>query len=333
MRIRRRELWFVGPKKVELREGAPGPALGPGQVKAHALYSAISQGTELLLYRGEGPQVFDSSLLSEAVQGFPLRYGYCWVGQIVESGAADVSMGQHVLALRPHGDEHVLAADEMRVLPDAVPPLRATLAPMLETAVNIVWDSGVGLGDRVVVLGGGVVGLLAAMLCKRAGASVVAMVEPSARRRHCAQLLGVDEARPPEEDAPAADADVVIEATGSPALLDRAIAHAAFEATIVVASFYGERRTPISLGDAFHRRRLLLKSSQVSHLPAAKLARWSHARRFALVLELLVDSRLDGLIDPAVPFDVAAATYARLDADPVTALHTVFAYDLQQRRV
>ena len=332
MRTRRRELWFVGPKKVELREGEPTPAPGPGQVKAQALYSAISQGTELLLYQGEGPQVFDSSLAA-TVQGFPLRYGYCWVGQIVESGAGDVSMGQHVLALRPHGDEHILAVDEMRALPDAVPPLRATLSPMLETAVNIVWDSGVGLGDRVVVLGGGIVGLLAAMLCKRAGASLVAIVEPSARRRRCAELLGVDEARPPDADEPAGDADVVIEATGSPALLDRAIAHAAFEATVVVASFYGERRSPISLGDAFHRRRLQLKSSQVSHLPAAKLARWSHARRFALVLEVLGDSRLDGLIDPVVPFDAASATYARLDADPGAALHTVFAYDLQPRRV
>jgi 2-desacetyl-2-hydroxyethyl bacteriochlorophyllide A dehydrogenase len=332
MKIRRRELWFVGPKQVELREGAPVPAPGPGQVKARALYSAISQGTELLLYRGEGPQVFDSSLAATA-EGFPLRYGYCWVGQVVESGAGEVSIGQPVLVLRPHGDEHVLAVDEMHVLPDAVPPIRATLAPMLETAVNIVWDSRVGLGDRVVVLGGGVVGLLAAMLCKRSGASFVALVEPSARRRRCAEILGVDVALPPDSDAPAGEADVVIEATGNPALLDCAIAHAAFEATVVVASFYGERRSPISLGDGFHRRRLQLKSSQVSHLPAAKLARWSHARRFALVLELLGDSRLDGLIDPLVPFDGAPETYARLDADPGATLHTVFAYDLQETRV
>ena len=328
MRIRRRELWFVGPKSVELREGEPLAAPGPGQVKAQALYSAISQGTELLLYRGEGPQVFDLSL-AKPVQGFPLRYGYCWVGKVVESGAGDVSIGQHVLALRPHGDEHVLCADEMRVLPEDLPPVRATLSPMLETAVNIVWDSGVGLGDRVVVLGGGVVGLLTAMLCKRSGAAFVAVVEPSARRRRCAVLWGIDEARPPDADAPAGDADVVIEATGNPALLDRAVAHAAFEATIVVASFYGDRRSPVSLGDAFHRQRLHLKSSQVSHLPAAKLARWSHTRRFALVLELLGDSRLDGLIEPAVSFDAAPATYARLDADPGAALHTVFDYDLQ----
>jgi threonine dehydrogenase-like Zn-dependent dehydrogenase len=204
---------------------------------------------------------------------------------------------------------------------------------MLETAVNIVWDSAAGLGDRVVVLGGGIVGLLAAMLCKRAGASFVAIVEPSARRRRCAELLGLDDARSPEADTPAGDADVVIEATGSPALLDRAIAHAAFEATVVVASFYGERRSLISLGDAFHRRRLQLKSSQVSHLPAAKLARWSHARRFGLVLELLGDSRLDALIEPPVPFDSAPATYVRLDADPGASLHTVFAYDLQQPQV
>jgi 2-desacetyl-2-hydroxyethyl bacteriochlorophyllide A dehydrogenase len=332
MRIRRRELWFVGPNKVELREGEPLAAPGPGQVKARALYSAISQGTELLLYRGEGPRSFDPSL-AQASRGFPMRYGYCWVGHIVESGAGDAWLGKHVLALRPHGDEHLLSTEEIRVLPDAIPAARATLAPMLETAVNIVWDAGVALGDRVVVLGGGVVGLLTAMLCKRSGASLVSLVEPSARRRDCGLRLGIDEVRTPEADAPAGDADVVIEATGNPALLDRAIAHAAFEGTVVVASFYGQRRSPISLGDGFHRRRLQLKSSQVSHLPASKLARWSHARRFVLVLELLADSRWDELVEPPIPFDEASATYARLNADPGSSLHTVFAYDLRQPEV
>lgn len=325
MRTEASELWFVAPGRVEIRR-APSPAeVGLEEIRARGICSAVSQGTELLLYRGEGPPVFDPSLAT-AGRELPMRYGYCWVGEVVESRAARVPVGERILALCAHGDEHVLPGRAIHALPQGIPSPRATLAPKLETAVNVVWDAGLALGDRVVVLGGGVVGLLVASLCKRAGASSVRLVEPSQRRRRTAERLGVGEVRAPDEDTPAGDADLVIESTGNPALLDRAIAHAGQEATVVVASFYGERRSPISLGDAFHRRRLQLKSSQVSHLPPAKSARWSHERRLAFALELLADPVWDALIDPPVPFEEAPAVYARLDADPGAALHTVFAY-------
>jgi 2-desacetyl-2-hydroxyethyl bacteriochlorophyllide A dehydrogenase len=320
-----RELWFTAPRAVEVREGRP-PALGPHQLLARAIASGISQGTELLLYRGEGKSPFDPSLDPPGAPIYPRRYGYAWVGEVVErgEGVEGFAAGTRVFALAPHGDLHVLRADTAQVLDERIPPSRAVLAASLETAVTCVWDSGASLGDEVVVLGGGVIGLLAAWLAAGAGGRV-RMVEPSARRRALARVLGLS-AVAPEEDHPRADADVVIEATGDPAVLDRAIAHAAQEATVVVASFYGARTAPVSLGTEFHRRRLVLRASQVSAVPAGRSPRWTLARRFSLVRALLADARLDALLDPPVAFDSAPEVYARLDRAPGDATQTVFVY-------
>jgi threonine dehydrogenase-like Zn-dependent dehydrogenase len=155
----------------------------------------------------------------------------------------------------------------------------------------------------------------------------VRLIEPHPRRRRAAAVFEIDEAVSPEDDAPAGEADVVIEATGNPACLDRAIAHAGRDATVVVASFYGDRKDPVALGSDFHRRRIGLKASQVSSIPPRMSARWDAARRFDLVLALLADARLDTLVDPPVPFDRAPQTYARLCAEPGDSLETVFSYD------
>jgi len=322
---RARELWFTGPHAVEVKAGFV-PPLAPGHVLARALASGVSQGTELLLYRGEGPVPFDPSLDAPRTPTFPRRYGYAWVGEVVETGAGvDASLaGTRVFALAAHGDLHALDAGALRPLDPAVPPARAVLAASLETAVTCVWDGGIALGDRVVVLGGGVVGLLVARLAARAGADV-RVVEPSSRRRSVARGWGLA-AVTPDADAPGADADVVVEATGDPGALERAIAHAAFEATIVVASFYGTRAAAIPLGADFHRRRLRLQSSQVSAIPPGHARRWTFARRFELVRALLADAALDALVDPAVSFDDARAVYERLERAPGDAIQTVFEY-------
>ena len=320
-----RELWFTGPRAVELREGAAPRAPGPGEVIARARASGVSQGTELLLYRGEGPTPFDPSLDAPGAATYPRRYGYAWVGEVVEVGAgAGFGRGELVFGLKAHGDVHVLRAGEARGLPGGIPAERATLAANLETAVTCVWDAGVGLGDEVVVLGGGVVGLLVAWLCVRAGGRV-RVVEPSARRREAALGLGAAAAVGPAEDAPRGEADVVIGATGDPGEIDRAVEHAGREATIAIASFYGARRAAVDLGAAFHRRRLTLRATQVSVIPPGRAARWDGGRRFRLVGELLGEARLDGLIDAAA-FEDAAGVYAGLDAEPGARLQTVFRY-------
>jgi len=319
----RRELWFVAPFRAELREGVAVP-LGAGQVRARALASGVSQGTELLLFKGEGPTPFDPSLDPPGAPMYPRRYGYAWIGEVVESKCPTHPVGARVFALLPHGDEHVLNGAQARLLPNDIPAERAVLAPSLETAVNVVWDAGIALGDDVLVIGGGSVGLLVGWLAKRSGAAHVRLLEPATPRRAAALALGIDEAVPPE--TPGTGADVVIEASGDPSCLERAITEAREEGTIVVASFYGERAAPVPLGSAFHRRRLTLRSSQVSRLPPSRTPGWSFERRFALVTELLKNPALDGLLETATPFDSAPATYTRLAADPGVTLQTVFSY-------
>jgi 2-desacetyl-2-hydroxyethyl bacteriochlorophyllide A dehydrogenase len=296
-------------------------------VLARALASGVSQGTELLLYRGEGPTPFDPSFDLPGAPTYPRRYGYAWVGEIVGRGSLvdELPEGTRVFALAPHGDMHVLDVASARPLDGAIPPSRAVLAANLETAITCVWDAGVSLGDRVVVLGGGVVGLLIARLARSAGARVL-LVEPSPRRRAVARALGADVASV-DEDRPSAEADVVIEATGDPATLERAIAHAGHEAVVAVVSFYGARTAPVPLGTDFHRRRLRLQSTQVSSLPASRGPRWSMARRFELVKTLLLDDTLDALLERPCPFADAAAVYQRLDRAPGDAIQTVFGYE------
>lgn len=201
------------------------------------------------------------------------------------------------------------------------------LAANLETAVTCAWDAQVGLGDRVVVLGGGVVGTLTAWLLARSGTTVT-LVEQSAKRREAArELVGARaQARVVAEAEPDGLADVVIEATGDPAMLDTAIAWARAEGRIVVASFYGKRRAPIDLGDAFHRRRLELRASQVSTIPPRLRERWSFERRWELVLSLLQEAGLDALIAAPVPFEEAAELYGRLEGERDVPPAHVFVY-------
>jgi len=327
--LRARELWFTGPRAVEVRDGAP-PHAGPGQVLARAIASGISQGTELLLFRGEGPTPFDPSLDAPGAPTYPRRYGYSWVGEVIArgrslNGTAAPEIGTRVFALAPHGDLHALDAAAARPIPLAIPAARAVLAANLETAVTSVWDSGASIGDEVVVLGGGVVGLLTTWLAARAGASV-RLVEPSARRRALGRALGAAAAVDPADDEPRAEADVVFEATGTPAALAWAIAHAATEALVVVVSFYGARSASVPLGADFHRRRIALRASQVSAVPATRAPRWTLARRFDLVRRLLQDPVLDVLLDIPVPFDDAPRAYARIDAAPGEGAQAVLGY-------
>lgn len=323
-----RELWFTGPGCVEVRDApAPSEPVARGQIEARALASGVSQGTELLLYTGEGTTPFDPSLDAPGAPTYPRRYGYAWVGEVT---AGELPVGRRVFALAPHGDVHRLAIERVRVLPDAIPPWRAVLAANLETALTAVWDSGATLGDRAVVYGAGVVGLLVTRLLVRAGAADVIVVEPSPKRRAAALALGATRAVAPGAEAPGAEApgdmptaerpsaeaqlaDVVFELTGRPEALTSCLRACAMEGRVIVVSNYGGRRAPVALGDVFHRRRLQIVSSQVSSIPAARRPRWDLERRFAVVAALLRDEALDALLEPAVPFSRAGEVYATLD--------------------
>lgn len=294
-----------------------------------AIHSAISRGTELLLYRGEGPTPFDPSLGAEGVSVYPRRYGYAWVGRVVELGAgAPVALlDARVFGLLPHGDEHVVAAERLLLLPATLPSPRATLIPQVETALTALWDAQVVFRQRVVVLGGGLIGLLIARFAQQAGAEEVRLVEAQPARRELAQRFGILHVNAPDQVTPGGDADVVFEVSGYPQQVDVAIEHCAQEASVVVVSFYGARVSPIQLGSTFHRRRLQLKSSQVSHVPPALAPRWSHSRRLHSALRLLDDPSFDALLGAAQPFANARDVYAQLDSRPPVELCTLFRYD------
>ncbi len=319
-----RALWFVGPRAVELRDEAA-QAPGPGEVTVRALASGISQGTELLLYRGEGPAIFDPSLGDASAETYPRRYGYAWVGEITAVGEGTrLRVGTRVFSLATHGELHTLPEAAVRPLPEDLSATRAVLAANLETALTCAWDGNPSFGDDAVVLGGGVVGTLTAWLLARSGVNVT-LVEPGARRRAAARALMPDALIEAAAD-PDGSADLVVEATGQPARLDDAIAWARPEARVVVASFYGARRAPIDLGDAFHRHRLELRASQVSAIPPRLRGRWTPARRWQFVLSLLRERALDALLAPAVPFAQASELYAALDGDADIPPAHVFVY-------
>ncbi len=321
-----RELWFTAPGEVELRIGDL-PQLRPGMVLVRSIASGVSQGTELLLFRGEGAEPFDPSLGHEKQFTYPCRYGYSCVGEVIgcANDVSCVTAGGRVFALAPHGDIHLLPSNQVRALNQAVPATRAVLAANMETAVNCVWDSGMSIGDRVAVLGAGTVGLLIAWLSSKIGAHVQ-VIEPSERRRAMAAQLGVTSAPWHADSTLTGAADIVIEASGNPAALDSAIALAAREALIVVVSNYGKRNSSVELGNHFHRRRLTIKSSQVSAIPVDRAPRWSLDRRFELVKRLLEEQQLDSLLDNVIDFSRAPETYARLQHRPGDWVQTVFTY-------
>jgi threonine dehydrogenase-like Zn-dependent dehydrogenase len=245
--------------------------------------------------------------MQEGAFPFPVKYGYCAAG-IVEEGPADL-VGRTVFCLHPHQDLFQAPADRLAVVPDGVPPRRATLAANMETALNALWDGGAGPGDRIVVVGAGVVGLLVAALAARLPGAAVTVVDVEARRRPLAEALGARFAAP--EAAPA-EADVVFHASASAAGLNTAIGCAGLEGTIVEMSWYGDRPVEVGLGGAFHSRRLRLVSSQVGQVSPGRRPRWNYGRRLAAALGLLDQPALDLLVAEEVAFAAAPRELPRI---------------------
>ena len=287
-----------------------------------ALHSAISRGTEMLVFNGQVPPSEFERMRAPFQQGdfpAPVKYGYASVGVVEEGPAALV--GREVFCLHPHQTGYVVPADAVHPLPEGVPAARAVLAANMETAVNALWDAAPRVGDRVTVVGGGVVGLMVAWLTGRMPGCRVELVDVRPERRVVAEALGVAFAEP-QNAAP--ESDLVVHASGNTQGLVTALRLAAFEATVVEMSWYGSREVPLPLGEAFHSRRLTLRSSQVGHVSLAQRARWSCARRLALALALLRDPVLDALVTDSAPFDALPDVLARLAAGaPDTLCHRI----------
>lgn len=271
-----------------------------GEVLVRARHGAVSRGTELLVYRGQVPASEFERMRAPFQAGTlpgPVKYGYVSVG-VVEEGPVEL-MGRDVFCLFPHQDRYVVPTSAVLPLPEGLPPARAVLAANLETALNGIWDAAVLPGDRVVVVGAGVVGLLTAWLAAGVRGCEVEVVEPLPERRSIGQLLGLRCVAP---DAATGDADVVVHASGSPLGLRQALSLAGFEARLVELSWFGACEVSLPLGEAFHVKRLRIVSSQVGSVAARQRARWTHARRLQLALRLLTDARLDALVTGHCPF-------------------------------
>ncbi|MEO1745155.1 MAG: zinc-binding alcohol dehydrogenase [Pseudomonadota bacterium] len=247
---------------------------------------------------------------------FPVKYGYAAVGE-VQSGVLE---GHAVFALHPHQSHFAVPQSAIFAVPENVPPSRAVLAANMETAINIVWDAGIGPGDKVAVVGCGVVGALAGYLAGRIPGTEVTLIDIDPDRASLADPLGCAFAHP---DIEMDDADVVIHASATDAGLATAIGLAGVEATIIEASWYGTRVTQAPLGGRFHQRRLQIIGSQVGRIPAERAARWTFARRLQKALSLLADERLDTLISGETQFSDLARDYGAILADRSTLCHRV----------
>jgi threonine dehydrogenase-like Zn-dependent dehydrogenase len=299
-------LWYVAAGKAELREETVSAASGSLHVRA--LHSALSRGTESLVFHGRVPRSEYETMRAPYMDGafpFPVKYGYSIVGE-VETGPMQ---GRTVFVLHPHQTAFAVAPEAIAPTPANVPPHRATLAANMETALNAMWDAAPGPADRIAVVGAGVVGALVAYLCGRLPGAQVTLIDIDPGRAALATSLGVSFAAPAE--APH-DCDLVFHASGNGAGLATAIGLAGDEAKVIELSWYGDGDVAVPLGGAFHSRRLSIIGSQVGKVAPSHRPRWPYARRLAAALDLLADGRLDALIAPPIAFTDLPAQLPRI---------------------
>lgn len=298
-----RQFWIRAPRHGEIVT-AELPPRQANEVLVRTRYSAISRGTEALVFRGDVPPSQYAHMRAPFQEGdfpWPVKYGYMSVGDVL-AGPDDL-VGRTVFCLYPHQDLYCVPVEAVTLVPDGVPAARAVLAANMETAINAVWDAGATVGDRIAVIGAGVVGLLVAWLCRQIPGASVTAVDTNPGRADVAQALGLDFAAPPalQPDAKRG-CDLVFHASGQPAGLTHALELAGPEGTIVELSWYGTTSVPLPLGESFHSRRLTIRSSQVGRLPPSRQPRWGYRDRRALAVELLRDGVLDLLLTAETDF-------------------------------
>jgi threonine dehydrogenase-like Zn-dependent dehydrogenase len=316
-----RAFWLCTPGQGEIR-----PALvrdpGPGEVLVRTLFSGVSRGTETLVFRGEVPQGQRTLMRAPFQEGdfpAPVKYGYLSVG-VVELGPEPLR-GRTVFCLYPHQTAYVVPQEAVSVVPDGVPARRAVLAGTVETAVNALWDAGPLIGDRVTVVGAGMVGCCVARLLARIPGTEVTLVDVEPARAHTAAALGVGFALPEEA---AGDRDLVVHASATSDGLQLSLDLLAPEGTVLDLSWYGDTEVRLRLGGAFHSGRLGIRASQVGMVSGVRRASRSAAERLALALELLRDPAFDALVSGSSPFDDLPDVMARLADGRLPALcHTL----------
>jgi threonine dehydrogenase-like Zn-dependent dehydrogenase len=316
-------LWYVAPHQVDIRSEPIGP-LGSDQAQVRSLFGAVSRGTESLVFKGAVPESEYERMQSPFMGGqfpFPVKYGYCNVGRVT-TGPNDL-LGQTVFSLSPHQTVFNAPVSALAVIPSNIPAVRGVLAANMETALNGVWVGRPAPADRVAIVGGGVIGLLIAYLCRHLPGAEVTLIDTNPDRESVCRALGVNFSTP--NQAPQ-DCDVVFHASGHPGGLTTALSLAGEEATVVELSWYGVQPVSVPLGGAFHSRQLRLLSCQVGHIESSHKARWHYARRLQAAINLLSDPCLDVLLSPAAPFDQLTTTLPDLFSPQSSVLCQVIKY-------
>jgi 2-desacetyl-2-hydroxyethyl bacteriochlorophyllide A dehydrogenase len=315
-----RALWTIAPRICELRSETL-PAVGPGEALVRTLVSGISGGTESLIFAGKVPPSEFSRMRAPFQSGafpFPVKYGYAAVGE-VEAGPEDW-VGARVFVLHPHQDRFIVPVAALTRVSETIPSDRAVLSANLETALNAVWDANLAPGERVAIVGAGVVGSLIAAIVSRMPAVALTLFDTDASRASRADVFGAAFRCSMEgigPDTPTAerdfasssdvDFDCVFHTSGRGGGLVTALEIAGFEARIIELSWYGDAPVTVPLGQSFHSRRLQIISSQVGMVAAARRTRFDYKRRMAVVQRLLEDERLDALLGAHVDFDALPA--------------------------
>ncbi|MGW4041911.1 zinc-dependent alcohol dehydrogenase [Streptomyces sp. NPDC004721] len=311
-----RAFWLTSPGHGEIRR-TDLPEPGPGEVVVRALYSGVSRGTESLVFRGQVPESQYEAMRAPFQEGDfpgPVKYGYLSVG-VVEEGPRELT-GRTVFCLHPHQSRYVVPASAVTRVPENVPAGRAVLAGTVETAVNALWDAAPLVGDRIAVVGGGMVGCSVAALLARFPGVRVQMVDADPARAEVAEALGVGFALPGDA---LGDCDLVVHASATEQGLARALELLTPEGTVLELSWYGDRRVALPLGEAFHSRRLVIRGSQVGTVSPARSSR-TYADRLALALDLLADPALDALVTGESAFEELPEVMPRLASGEIPAL-------------
>jgi threonine dehydrogenase-like Zn-dependent dehydrogenase len=318
-----RAFWVRSPGVGELRPAALAEA-GPNDVVVRTRYTGVSRGTETLVFRGEVPEHQFTVMRAPFQEGDfpgPVKYGYLNVGVVV--AGPESLRGRTVFCLYPHQTRYVVPAAAVVVVPDAVPARRAVLAGTVETAVNALWDAAPLIGDRVTVVGAGMVGCCVARLLAGIPGVSVELVDVAADRSAVAAALGVEFASPKDASN---GRDLVFHASATAAGLQRALDLVRPEGTVIELSWYGAREVTLALGGAFHSGRLTIRSSQVGTVSPARQGSRTYADRVALALDLLRDPAYDALITGESSFDQLPAVLAEMAAGGLPGLSHVITY-------
>ncbi|MGZ4903772.1 MAG: GTP cyclohydrolase II [Halobacteriota archaeon] len=337
-RAHRTSLYFTGARAISIQDEEL-PSVAADHVLVQTLLSAVSPGTETLIYRGEFPEdiPIDENIadLSGAF-AYPLKYGYATVGQVIATGS-DVDAeweGRIVMAFHPHESHFNAPPDTLIPVPDDVPVEDALFLPNMETAINFVMDGSPLVGEHVAVFGQGIVGLLTASVLAHFPIASLVTLDRHERRRYASHELGTTVSLDPEEGDLQEmlrahlpnGADLTYELSGSPIALDQALEATGYTGRIVVGSWYGNKRASLNLGGRFHRSRIRLISSQVSSIAPRFAGRWTKARRFETAWDMIRQIRPSRFITHRFPIKEAAHAYELLDQKPGETIQVLFTY-------